>query len=329
MSHAKTKKDRLDLHQTITDNIVAAIEAGAGEFRMPWHRAAGSLMRPVNIATGARYQGVNVVTLWIAAESQGYTAPVWGTFKQWLDKGHPVRKGEKAALGVIYKDLPKTEVDEQTGEETSRHIGMARAFWLFNAAQVDGYAPPVEDALVPASIDPIDAADALIAASGARITETGDRAFYRPSTDEIYLPERQRFTGSETMSPSEAFYATGLHELTHWSGAKHRLDRDLSGRFGDDAYAMEELIAELGSAYLCADLGVTPIARPDHAAYLNTWLKVLKADKRAIFTAASQAQRAASFLSGFAAPTPTPGRPEAMSGGDSSPAPTDPDGGPR
>jgi antirestriction protein ArdC len=303
------KPDRLDVHQAITNTIVAAIEAGAGAFQMPWHRSSGSTMRPINITTGKAYQGINTLNLWIASEIHGYTAPVWGTFKQWLDNKTPVRKGEKATLGVVYKDLTTTSADDATGEETEQRRLMAKAFWLFNAAQVDGYSPPPAETFTPVTVDPIETADALLIASGARITETGDRAFYRPSTDEIVLPERARFKGSATMTPTEAFYATALHELTHWSGGKARLDRDLSGRFATNAYAMEELIAELGAAYLCADLGVTPIARPDHAQYLASWLTVLKGDKKAIFTAASAAQKAAAYLLDFKPHDPQPDRP--------------------
>jgi antirestriction protein ArdC len=291
-----TAGQRHDIHQSITDQIIAAIERGVGDFQMPWHRAAGSTMRPSNISTGLRYQGVNVLTLWIAAESCGFASPVWGTFKQWRDKGHPVRKGERATYGVIYKDLRLSVSDADTNAATDKTIALARAFALFNAEQVEGYTPPMEALLQPQAIETMDRVEQLFAASAARITEVGERAFYRPSTDEIMLPPRGAFHDTPTRPAAEAFYATALHELTHWSGAKHRLDRNLSGRFGSEAYAMEELIAELGSAYLCGDLGVSPIARADHAQYLASWLKVLKADKKAIFTAASMAQRAARYL---------------------------------
>lgn len=295
--------ERIDIHAVITDQIVTAIEEGAGEFRMPWHRQSGSLMRPVNITSGKAYQGINILALWVAAESRGYSAPVWGTFKQWLDKGYPVRKGEKSVLGVFYKDLRFEDTDESTGETSERKVGMARAFPLFNCAQVEGFVAP-ETSFTPTQFDPHPRVEALITASQAAIGYGGDRAFYHSKEDRIQIPELGRFTGTETMSPAEAFDATRLHELTHWTGAKHRLDRDFGKRFGDKVYAFEELVAELGAAYLCADLGVTPIARPDHAQYLAGWLAVLKEDKKAIFTAAGQAQLAASYLLKFAPPDP-------------------------
>jgi antirestriction protein ArdC len=300
--------ERVDIHTVITNQIVATIEAGAGEFKMPWHRSKGSLMRPVNIASGKPYQGINILNLWIAAEARQYSAPVWGTFKQWLDAGHPVRKGEKSVLGVFYKDLQVTETDDASGETSERKIGMARAFPLFNCAQVEGFTAS-DDTFTPSTFDPHPRVEALIAASGARVVYGGDRAFYAPSPDSIHIPEQGRFTGTDTMSAAEAYDATRLHELTHWSGAKHRLDREFGKRFGDKAYAFEELVAELGAAYLCAELDVSPIARPDHAQYLANWLTVMKEDKKAIFTAASQAQRAATYLMGFAPPPdpdPTP-----------------------
>jgi antirestriction protein ArdC len=293
--------NRLDIHQTITDQIVAAIEAGAPEFKMPWHRAQGSLMRPINVATGKRYQGINIVALWLAGEQRGYAAPLWATYRQWQTKGAQVRKGERGAVIVFYKELEFTRANESGEPEDVRTL-FARASHVFNVAQVDGYAPREEmQPPSPSAVEAIESAERLLASSGAVFVEGGDRAFYRPADDTIAMPDRHRFQGSDTISPTEAWYATKLHELVHWSGAKHRLDRDLSGRFGSDAYAMEELVAELGASFLCADLNVTTELRPDHAAYIASWLAVLRSDKRAVFTAASAAQRAAAYLAAFAA----------------------------
>jgi antirestriction protein ArdC len=296
--------ERVDIHALITDQIVAAIEAGAGTFTMPWHRTHGLLTRPRNIATGKPYQGINILALWVAAERRGYEAPIWGTFKQWLDAGYPVRKGEKSVTGVFYKDLTFTEENADTGESVDKKIGMARAFALFNCAQVEGYTPPAAEAFTPSEFETHARVDALIAASGATIAYGGDRAFYAPGPDRVQIPDKDRFTGTATMSAAEAFEATRLHEMVHWSGGEKRLARAFGQRFGDRAYAFEELIAELGAAYLCAQLGVTPIARPDHAQYLAGWLAVMKEDKKAIFTAAGQAQRASTFLMGFAPDDP-------------------------
>ena len=175
---------------------------------------------------------------------------------------------------------------------------------------MEGYVDPQLASDIPSvnAVTPIESAEALIHATGADIREGGDRAFYHPHEDYVAMPDRARFLGSASSTPTDAWYATHLHELTHWSGAKHRLDRNLAQRFGSEAYAMEELIAELGSAFLCADLGLATAPRSDHAAYVARWLKVLKQDKRAVFTAASQADRAARYLLGLRDPLPT--RPE-------------------
>lgn len=317
MGHSRSAKDsatRADIYETVTNQIIAAIEAGAPAFTMPWHRSQGQIWRPVNIATGARYAGINIVTLWVSAETRGYASPVWGTFKQWLDNETPVREGEKASPGIVYKEFPTEVTDPASGETTQQTGRMAKGFWLFNAAQVEGYAPPDVEEVVPASIDAVATADSLITASGARISHGGDRAYYRPSTDEIVLPDPIRFIGTATMTPTEAYYATALHELVHWTSPKHRLDRDLAARFADNAYCMEELVAELGAAFLCVDLGVTPVARPDHAAYVDHWLNVFRGDRKAIFTAAAHAQRAAAYLAAFG-PSPGPARPASSDDG--------------
>lgn len=150
--------------------------------------------------------------------------------------------------------------------------------------------------LKPLPTTPTSSVDAFIASTGATIVHGGSRACFIPKLDEIHMPERACFTGSTTSTATEAYYSTVLHELTHWTAPKHRCNRDLSGRFGSDAYAMEELVAELGAAFLCAELGITVEPRPDHAQYLAHWLNVLKADKRAIFTAVSKAGEAAAFV---------------------------------
>jgi antirestriction protein ArdC len=176
----------------------------------------------------------------------------------------------------------------------------ARASRVFNADQVDGWrqSRPAPTAL--AEILP--EVEATIEATGAAIVEAGDRAFYDRRADRIHVPDRHRFAGTATSTPTESFYATLLHELTHWSGAKERLDREFGERFGDDAYAFEELVAELGSAFLCADLRIANDPRPDHAAYVSHWLEVLKRDRRAIFTAARLASQAADYITGLSVP---------------------------
>lgn len=292
-------KERFDIHQHITDAIVSAIEAGTVDFRLPWHRP-GNTMRPVNILSKKTYNGINVLALWAYAETAGYESGLWGTYRQWAETGAQVRKGAKAAFVVFYKKL-ETDLDSEQpdAEPTGRLI--ARATPVFAAEQVEGYATPIVEATA-ATVSPIDRAETFVAATKAYILHGGSRAFYRPSTDAIHLPDPEAFVGTSTSTPTEAYYATLLHELTHWTSADNRCRRQLGARFGDHAYAVEELIAELGAAFLCADLGIADQPRPDHAQYLATWLKVLKSDKRAIFAAASKASEATSFLASLQGP---------------------------
>ena len=292
-----SKEQRFDIHQHITNQIVAAIEAGAGEFRLPWHRSSGNIMRPVNVASKKSYRGVNVLSLWAAADAKGYESGTWGTYKQWTDAGAQVRKGEKASHVVFYKEFTFA-TDEDSDEETATRL-FARATPVFAAEQVEGYASPALPETPAATVTPIERAEAFVAATGAIIHHGGTRAFYRPSTDAIHLPPREAFVGTATSSPAESYYSTLCHELIHFTSAEHRCNRQLGKRFGDQAYAMEELIAELGAAFLCADLGITDEPRADHAQYLDTWLHVVKSDKKAIFTAASKASQAVAFLAAF------------------------------
>ncbi|MBA4130668.1 MAG: peptidase [Hyphomicrobium sp.] len=286
---------RIDVHQAVTDQILAAIEAGVATWQMPWHRTGEGLNRPTNIDTGNAYRGVNVVALWASAQMRGYSNGIWGTYRQWANQECQVRKGEKASLIVFYKELDITREGTQPDEQAHDTVMFARASWVFNADQVDGY-QPAQPAIAPSPVANIEAADCFIRATGADIRHGGTRAFYRHPDDFIQMPERERFLGSATTQPTEAYYATLLHELTHWTGHERRCDRQFGERFGDQAYSMEELVAELGAAFLCTDLGITAELRPDHAQYIDHWLKVMKADKKAIFTAAAQAAKAAHYL---------------------------------
>lgn len=289
-----TYKNNQDVYQQITNHVIAAIEAGAPRFEMPWHQGANQ-SRPVNVDTGRKYRGVNTVALWIAQTHRDYQSATWGTYRQWQNRGAQVRKGERATTVVFFKDFehPVEETDEN-GETKSRRSFVATASWVFNADQVDGYTasdlPQVDKTQVLAR------AEAFIAATQAKLTELGATACYNPLTDTINMPRRALFTGSSSSSATESYYSTLLHELTHWSGHPARLKRELMNRFGSAAYAMEELVAELGAAFLCADLAVSLEPRPDHAAYIDGWLSVLKHDKRAIFTAASMASLASDYL---------------------------------
>ena len=307
IQQATQTAQRRDIYADITNQLIAAIEADPGKPSMPWRRSAGPLFMPVNAQTQKAYNGINVVSLWVSAEAQGYGTPVWATYKQWQQLDCQVRKGERSSLVVFYKEYevvpeargangPSADDADDTGKRR-----VARASWVFNAAQVDGYAAP--DAPQPlGAIERIAAADSFVSATGAVVAHGGERAFFRPSTDHIQMPDEQLFCGTDTMTRSESYYAVLVHELTHWSGAKPRLNREFGKRFGDDAYAAEELVAEIGSAFLCAELGITQDCRADHAQYLAQWLRLLKSDSRAVFTAAAKASEAAAYLKGLKKP---------------------------
>lgn len=284
---------RRDIHADITGKLIAAIEADPGKPSMPWRRSSAPLFMPSNALTGNAYNGINIVSLWVAAECLGYGAPIWATYRQWSELGAQVRKGEKSSLVVFYKEYEADPCPDDAGDDGKRRV--ARASYVFNAAQVDGYALP--DAPTPLGpIDRLETVDRFIIATGARIEHGGDRAFYRPSTDHIQMPDEGLFCGTDTMTRTEGYYATVAHELTHWTAAPKRLGRELGKRFGDAAYAAEELVAEIASAFLCSELGITQDTRTDHAQYLAQWLKLMKDDSRAIFTAAAKASEAIAYL---------------------------------
>ncbi|MGJ5134363.1 ArdC family protein [Bradyrhizobium oligotrophicum] len=288
---------KVDVHQKITDQIVRELERGVRPWHQPWkvEHSAGRITRPLR-GNGIPYQGVNVLMLWSAAIGRGYTAPIWMTFKQAKELGAHVRKGEEGSLVVYADKIIRSETDAETGEEAERAIPFMKGYTVFNVEQIEGlpahyYAQPPERT---EPVQRIAQADAFFAATGATLVYGGSRACYVPSTDNIHMPCIDFFRDAES------YYATLAHECTHWTRHETRLNRDFGRkRFGDEGYAMEELVAELGAAFLSADLGLTPEVRDDHAAYISSWIKVLKNDKRAIFTAASHAQRAADFLHGL------------------------------
>jgi len=293
-----------DIYQRITHQIVTELENGVRPWMKPWsaEHAAGRITRPLR-ANGIAYRGINTVMLWSEAVTKGFAAPIWMTFKQAQELGGHVRKGESGSLVVYANTLHRTETDEKSGEEVERDIPYMKGYTVFNVEQIDGlpehFTQPAQVILDP--VARIEAADAFFTAIGASVQHGGNRAYYAEGSDHIQLPL------FETFRDAESYYATSGHEHIHWTKHKSRIDRDLGRkRWGDEGYAAEELVAELGAAFLCADLGITPEIREDHAAYIGTWLKVLKNDKRAIFTAAAHAQRAVDFLHGAVAENEQP-----------------------
>lgn len=272
-----------DHYQEITDRIVAAIEAGSPPWIRPW---SVSDQRPKNAATGRLYRGINTVLLGLEAQAQGYASSAWLTYRQAAALNAQVRGGEHGTSIVFYK---LHEVDDAKAEGEKRVIPLLRTFTVFNVAQIDGLPAPAEPLKLRAWGPHLEA-ELVLSSSGAQIHHGGEQAYYNRSKDVIHIPPRHSF------AERGAYYTTALHELTHWTGHQSRCNRDLSGRFGNDSYAMEELIAEMGSAFLCAHCRID--GKLQHAAYMHSWLQVLKADKRAIFTASAKAQQAADLLLG-------------------------------
>lgn len=294
---ASESATRRDIHQTVTDQIITALECGTRPWHKPWSggNVEGRIARPLR-HNGVPYQGINILMLWGAAMDAGYSSPYWLTFKQAQEIGAHVRKGERGSMVVYASTFTKTGQDDG-GDEIEATIPFLKSYTVFNAGQIEGLpAHYYAAALAPQPEAPfarIEAAERFFAAIGADVRHGGNRAFFSPTTDFVQLPPFEAFESAE------AYYGTRAHEMGHWTGRDTRLDRQFGKRFGDNAYAFEELVAELAAAFLCADLGLTPEIMPDHAAYLASWLKVLKADKRAIFTAASQASKAVDLLHSY------------------------------
>jgi antirestriction protein ArdC len=283
-----------DVYSRITGKIIADLEQGIRPWHRPWNadHAAGRITRPLR-HNGIPYKGINVVMLWSAAVTKGYACPLWLTFKQALELGGHVRKGETGELVVYANSITRTETDSK-GEETEREIPYMKGYTVFNAEQCDGLPAHYTAKAEPPALTPmqrIDAADRFFSATGIEIRHGGTRAYYAEGPDYVQMPP------FETFRDAESHAAVLAHELTHATKHSKRLARDLGRkRFGDEGSAREELVAELGSAFLCADLNLTPEVREDHAAYIATWITVLKGDTRAIFSAAAHAQRAADYL---------------------------------
>ena len=282
-----------DLYTQITQQIIDQLETGVRPWLKPWNaqHAAGPISRPLR-HNAIPYSGINILLLWSTAAERGYLSPYWLTFKQAKELGACVRKGEHSAPVVYASTFSKTEENKQ-GEAVARQIPFLKTYHVFNADQIDGL-PEHYTALAGPQLDSssrIETAERFFAHTGAVIRHGGDRAAYNPTGDFIRIPP------FETFNNTLSFVATVSHELLHWTKHPSRLDRDFgSKQFGDASYAMEELVAEIGSAFLCADLGLTPVVREDHVAYLEHWLAILREDKRALFSAAAHASRALEYL---------------------------------
>lgn len=284
---------KTDIRQQVTNRIVGIMERGVQEWRKTWQAAAAQGL-PMNGATGVAYRGINILTLWMEAQARGFGSNRWMTYRQASMCGGQVRRGERGTQIVFYQMMER-DVQQENGEEEARRFPVLKTFTVFNVMQIDGLPEHLSDRISDLSPDPFspdELAEQIITATGATIQHGGNRAAYSPTLDRIVMPEPESFEMSEN------YYATCLHELAHWTGHESRLNRDLSGRFGDDAYAAEELTAELTAAFCAGSLGFVDATVEGHASYLDSWLRVLKADKSAIFTAAAAAQAAHDFLMG-------------------------------
>ena len=276
------------LYESVTNGIIADLEAGIVPWTKPWKSGDGGFgALPINAATGRGYNGINIPILWGARHEKGYPTHGWMTFKQAQGLGATVRGGEKSTHVVFTKQL--TLQDSETEEE--KRIGMLKAYSVFNVAQIDGLPQKETEPFVLTEDRRMQDVEEFMRTTGADIKIGGDRACYVPSMDFVALPPLDAFK-----APSN-YYATALHELGHWTGHSSRLNRDLRSRFAKQSYAAEELIAELTAAFLCAHLHIEGELR--HADYIGHWLKLLREDDRAIFTAASKASQAADYLRAF------------------------------
>jgi antirestriction protein ArdC len=297
--HHMTSNDtsRQDIYSRITDQIACSLERGVKPWTQPWNagHAAGPVSRPLRF-NGECYSGINVLTLWASAMERNFAAPIWMTFRQAKELGAHVRKGEKGAPVVYANSITRTETDEKTGDDVDVTIPFMKGYIVFNVEQIDGL-PAHYYALREPSRSPAERiahADRFFASLGASILNGGNAAYYRMASDHIQMPSFDAFFNAQS------YYATLAHESVHWTRHPSRLDRSFEQqRYGDVGYAKEELVAEFGAAFLCADLELALEDRADHASYIGSWLQVLRNDKRAIFAAAAHAQRAADYLHGL------------------------------
>lgn len=294
-SARRPNSGRPNLYQQITDRIIADLEGGRVPWVQPWGTASTAIGMPYNAVSERRYSGINILTLWNAIIARGFTTHAFLTFRQAIALGGSVRRGERG-VGIIYtrRFTPREEQHRAKVEARAPKGGIPflKFFTVFSVDQCDGLSPDLAAPLPPMPEGLIlPQADALIAATGADFRIGGPSAFYSPSHDYVQVPR------PDTFHEPVNWHRTAFHELSHWVGHSSRLDRDQSGGFGSVQYGKEELIAEMGGAFVCAALGITPTVR--HADYIGSWLEIIREDNRAILRAASAASKAADYLLAF------------------------------
>lgn len=283
-----------DIHQQVTDTIIAQLEKGTIPWHQPWQGKSRNryFEMPYNAVSANHYQGINIVLLWGASIEKQFDSSEWATFKQWSEQHETIRKGEKGTMIVYYDVLEKDEDGE------AKRIPYLKSYYVFNRCQLNGYTHKDPDSIpaIAPLVQRIEVVDKFVENTQAIIEHGANGAYYRPSEDKIFMPSLESFHDTVNCSATEGYYSTLLHELIHWSGASTRLDRTKSKRFGDNQYAVEELVAEFGSAFLCSEHQIATAEKGDHASYIAHWLKILKDNKHCLIVAASEASKASQFL---------------------------------
>ncbi|ACU63741.1 ArdC family protein [Chitinophaga pinensis] len=289
----QTTFNRRDIHQQVTDTIIQQLEKGVIPWQKPWNGAENRLMAlPKNLTTGKKYRGVNILLLWTSAFNNEFLTDEWGSFLQWQDKKEAVRKGEKGTMIVYFDTLEK----EEDGE--LKKIPFLKQSVVFNRCQLASYDSAAENPNLlndTSLVERIEQVDKFVTNTSAVIENLGFGAFYDRDDDKITMPYKEAFNNTEHCTATEGYYSALLHELTHWTGNSKRIDR----KFGDNVYATEELVAELGAAFMCAEFGINVAEKSNTAAYIDYWLNVLKDNKHCLLTAASEASKAVDFLQGL------------------------------
>lgn len=284
-------KTRPSIYDTVTQTILEELKQGAAPWVKPW-TTGDPVEEPYNVVSQRAYSGINILLLWLATLEHNFRSAGWLTFRQAKELGGTVKRGEKGTHIVYASAVRKTLTDPETGAEEEKKIPFLKGYCVFNIAQTEGLPARLYRAIAPKPLaEALEQVEAFLKGIGAQVRHGGNRAYYQPAFDFIQLPDPGQFESAPH------YYATSLHEHAHWTGAEHRLYRDLSGRFGSQAYAAEELVAEMTAAFLSAHLGVP--GRLRHAEYIGSWIELLTDDTKAIFTAAARATEAAEYLRSF------------------------------
>jgi len=285
---------RRDLHQQVTDTIIQQLENGVVPWHQPWNSPDATFGLPNNYSTGNYYRGVNIMLLWTSAAKNQFCTNEWGSFKQWNEKKQTIRRGEKGTM-IVYYDTMEKEVDGEI-----QKIPFLKSSIVFNRCQLASFtAADVKDGPRSDLVSRIKAVDQFIANTGVEVEYHVGKACFTLPADKIFMPYPEFFIETPTCTATEGYYSTLLHELTHWTGGPERLNRKYGKEQGDKDYATEELVGELGNAFLCAGFEISVLQSGDHANYIAHWLNVLKQNKHCIFAAASQASKAVDFLHGL------------------------------